>query len=86
MRVLEDLRPIDNGGDYRVPLANVSVGAASLVGDEKKVNMAQKLIAIGFDPKATLEALGLPAIDHTGIPSVMIQPLQNLPTDTNYGA
>lgn len=86
VRVLEDLRPIDNGGDYRVPLANVSVGAASLVGDEKKVNMAQKLIAIGFDPKATLEALGLPAIDHTGIPSVMIQPLQNLPTDTNYGA
>jgi hypothetical protein len=35
--------------------------------------MAQRLIQVGFDPVDALEKLGLPAIDHTGVPSVQLQ-------------
>jgi hypothetical protein len=35
--------------------------------------MAQRLIQVGFDPMDVLEKLGLPAIDHTGVPSVQLQ-------------
>jgi hypothetical protein len=40
--------------------------------------MAQKLVLAGYDPKAVLEALGLPAIPHTGIPSTQLQPVAQL--------
>jgi hypothetical protein len=35
--------------------------------------MAQKLILSGFNPAAVLAALDLPAIAHTGLPSVQLQ-------------
>jgi hypothetical protein len=35
--------------------------------------MAQKLITVGFDPASTMAALGLPAIEHTGVPSQQLQ-------------
>jgi hypothetical protein len=73
IRRFEDLRPVDGGDVYRVPLANVDLGAASLVETDKRVTMAQKLILSGFDPAGVLSALGLPAIDHTGLPSTQLQ-------------
>jgi hypothetical protein len=73
IRRFEDLRPVEGGNVYRVPLANVDLAAAALVETDRKVLMAQRLVTTGFDPVAVLAALGLPAIEHTGLPSVMLQ-------------
>jgi hypothetical protein len=56
-----------------VPLANVNIEAATLTAEDKKVLMAQRLITSGFKPEQVLAALGLPEIEHTGVPSVMLQ-------------
>lgn len=86
---LEDLPPVDGGDVYRVPLANVNLAAAALVEQEHKVSMAQKLIQVGFDPVATMDALGLPPITHSGLPSTQLQAVAQIdPTDPGavYGA
>jgi HK97 family phage portal protein len=73
IRRFEDLRPVEGGDVYRVPLANVDLGAASLVETDKRVTMASKLILAGFDPAGVLAALDLPKITHSGVPSVQLQ-------------
>jgi len=73
VRTLMDMRPVDGGDLPRVPLANIPVDAANLVEQAKLVEMASKLVIIGFDPASVLEALGLPNITHTGIPSNQLQ-------------
>jgi hypothetical protein len=78
IRRFEDLRPVDGGDVYRVPLANVDLGAASLVETDKRVTMAQKLILSGFDPSGVLSALGLPSISHTGLPSTQLQAIAQI--------
>jgi HK97 family phage portal protein len=78
IRRFEDLRPVEGGDVYRVPLANVDLGAASLVETDKRVTMAQKLIYSGFDPASVLSALNLPAIVHTGVPSTQLQPISQI--------
>ena len=70
---LEDMTPVEGGDVYRVSLANVDLGAANLVEQDKKVNMASRLILAGFNPLDVLEKLGLPAMEHTGVPSVQLQ-------------
>lgn len=77
-RRLEDFAPVDQGDQYRVPLANVALSATELIEEEKKVAMAQRLIAVGFAPEETLAALGLPAITHTGVPSTQLQPVAQI--------
>jgi hypothetical protein len=80
VRRLEDLQAIsDSSADtVRVPLANVNVEDANLTGMDKKVGMAQKLVISGFDPAKVLNALGLPTIEHTGVPSTQLQALAQL--------
>jgi HK97 family phage portal protein len=78
IRRLEDLRPAQGGDVYRVPLANVDLGAASLVETDKRVTMAQKLILSGFEPAGVLSALGLPKITHTGLPSTQLQAIAQI--------
>jgi HK97 family phage portal protein len=73
VRRLEDLAPLEGGDTARVPLANISLADAGLIAEDKKVMMAQRLVTAGFDPAEVLAAIGLPAIDHTGLPSVMLQ-------------
>jgi HK97 family phage portal protein len=75
VRRLEDLPPVsdDSANTVRVPLANVNIDAAKLVAEDKKVLMAQRLITSGFKPEQVLESLGLPVIEHSGVPSVMLQ-------------
>ncbi len=75
VRRLEDLTPQNDASadQVRVPLANVNLSAAGLTEQEKKVVMAQKLVQVGFDPVGTMAALGLPAIEHTGLPSTQLQ-------------
>jgi len=78
IRRLEDLSPVDGGDQYRVPLANVSLPAAALTETDHKVAMATKLIQVGFDPSATMVALGLPDISHSGLPSNQLQPIAQI--------
>jgi HK97 family phage portal protein len=80
VRRLEDLSAIDDNSanTVRVPLANVNVEDANLTGMDKKVTMAQKLVISGFDPAQVLNALGLPTIEHTGVPSTQLQALAQL--------
>jgi len=80
VRRLEDLQAItdESANTVRVPLANVSITDANLVGMDKKVSMAQKLVISGFDPAEVLTAMGLPSIDHTGVPSTQLQALAQL--------
>jgi phage portal protein BeeE len=73
VRRLEDLSAVEGGEVTRVPLANINIGAADLVAEDKKVLMAQRLINSGFDPAETMAAMGLPQIGHTGVPPVMLQ-------------
>lgn len=73
VRRLEDLRPADGGDVYRVPLANVDLPAANLVELSKRAEIAQRLVLSGYNPSAVLDAVGLPPIEHTGVPSVQLQ-------------
>ena len=72
-RVAEGLSKIDGGDVLRVPLSNVNIDAADLVATDKRVTMAQKLVQVGFVPSEVLAALDLPAINHSGLPSVQLQ-------------
>lgn len=73
VRKLEDMTPAEGGDQYRVPLANIALTDTALVSEQQRVNMAQKLIQIGFDPEETLTAFGITPIAHTGVPSVQLQ-------------
>jgi Fe2+ transport system protein FeoA len=77
------MRPIEGGDVVRVPLTNINISAASLNEDETKVDMAQKLIALGFVPEDVLTVLGLPKIGHTGLPTVQLQNPTTVP-DGSY--
>lgn len=89
VRRFEDLRPVDQGDQFRVPLANINLAEADVVEQDKRVQMAARLVQVGYDPASVLKALGLPAITHTGVPSTQLQPVAqidpNNPT-TVYGA
>jgi HK97 family phage portal protein len=73
IRRLEDLRNAEGGDVYRVPLSHVDLGAANVVEQDKRINMAVRLIQVGFDPADALQKLGLPDVTHTGLPSVQLQ-------------
>jgi HK97 family phage portal protein len=82
IRRFEDLQPVESGNQYRVPLANIDLVDTKIIEQDKRVQMAQRLIQSGFDPAATLSALDLPKIIHTGVPSTQLQPLAQInPTD-----
>jgi hypothetical protein len=65
--------PVDNGDQYRVPLANIALADTQVITDEKKTYMVAQLIQSGFSPSEVLAALGMPEIAHTGLPSVQLQ-------------
>jgi HK97 family phage portal protein len=73
IRRLEDLSPVDQGDQYRVPLANIALADTQVITDEKKTFMVAQLIQSGFSPAEVLSAMGMPAIPHTGLPSVQLQ-------------
>lgn len=84
VRRLEDLPPVEGGDVARVPLANIDVNEANIVIEDKRVIMAQRLVTAGYDPAEVLAALGLPAIAHTGLPSVQLQGVAQInPDDPN---
>jgi len=73
IRRLEDLPPVDQGDQYRVPLANIALADTETITNEKKIYMVSQLVQSGFLPSEVLAALGLPEIAHTGLPSVQLQ-------------
>jgi HK97 family phage portal protein len=73
VRRLEDLSPVENGDQYRVPLANIALTQTGIVEEEKKVKMAQVLVQVGYDPTEVLAALELPPITHKGVPPTQLQ-------------
>lgn len=80
VRALEDMRPIDDQAAIqpRVPLANVNLDGADLKALRERVSMVRDLVLAGFSPAEALAAMGVTPIDHTGVPSVQLQALQNL--------
>ena len=70
---LEDMRAVEGGDQYRVPLTNVNLSAANITETQMRVAMAQTLINAGFEPAAALRTAGLPPMPHTGLPSVQLQ-------------
>jgi HK97 family phage portal protein len=80
VRALEDMRPINDEAamNPRVPLANVNLNAADLKAMRERVAMVRELVFSGFSPEQALAAMGLPQIDHTGVPSTQLQPLATL--------
>jgi HK97 family phage portal protein len=77
VRRIEDFRPVDGGDAYRVPLANVNVEAANINEQERRVMNTVRLIQVGFAPDEALAFAGIPAITHTGLPSVQLQAAGN---------
>jgi HK97 family phage portal protein len=73
IRRLEDMPPVDQGDQYRVPLANIALADTETITNEKKIYMVAQLVQSGFSPAEVLSALGLPEIAHTGLPSVQLQ-------------
>jgi len=85
VRRLEDLTPVEGGDVARVPLANIAITDAGIVAEDKKVIMANRLVTAGYDPKEVLAALDLPAIKHTGVPSVMLQGVAQIDPEDPQG-
>ena len=88
VRSYEDMRPIDDpaASQPRVPLANVNLDAADLKAMRERVTMVRDLVMVGFSPAEALAAMGVQDIDHTGVPSVQLQGLQNLDPDNPENA
>ena len=79
VRAVEDLSPLGEAGDqYRVPLQNIDASDAKDVGLKLRTEIATNLIQVGFEPKSVLEAVGLPAMDHTGIPTGQLQQVSTI--------
>lgn len=73
VRAREDLPPVDNGDQYRVPLQNVPVGDSEVVTVQEKAQAAQALVNAGFTGSSVATLLGL-NVEHTGTISVQQQP------------
>lgn len=73
VRRLEDFSPVIDGDQYRVPLANIDLGATKLTAEEIKVKMVKALIEVGFKPEDVMKMLDMPVIEHTGVPSNELQ-------------
>jgi len=80
IRRLEDLSP--QAGDaaeaVRVPLANVNLSESGVKAQREKVSMVRDLVFAGFDPAKALEMVGLPDVEHTGLPSVQLQSVSQI--------
>lgn len=73
VRRLEDMRDVDAGDQFRVPLQNVPLTDTPVVTAQQKARAAQALITAGFTPQSVAAFLELP-LEHTGLASVQLQP------------
>ena len=63
----------DAASQVRVPLANVNLSESGVRAQREKVQMVRDLVFAGFSPAEAMEMVGLPAVAHTGLPSVQLQ-------------
>lgn len=73
VRTLEDMRAVDQGDQYRVPLQNVPLSDAPIITVGEKARAAQALTAAGFTGDSVAALLDLD-VQHTGALSVQVQP------------
>lgn len=78
VRSMEDMTPIEDGDQYRVPLQNIDAKDAKDVGLNLRTEIIAKLIQVGFDPAEVLSAIGMEAIKHTGVPSTQLQQISTI--------
>lgn len=74
----EDMAPIPDGDNYRVPLQNIDAADAKDVGVKLRAEIVTQLVQVGYDPEEVLAAIGLPPIAHTGVPSGQLQPISQI--------
>lgn len=73
VRTLEDMRAVDEGDQYRVPLQNVPLSDAPIITIGEKARAAQALTAAGFTGDSVAALLDL-NVEHSGLASVQVQP------------
>jgi hypothetical protein len=73
VRAFEDMRAVEDGDQYRVPLQNIPLTDAGVVSAQQKAAAAQALVIAGYTPESIAEFLDLP-LQHTGALSVQLQP------------
>ena len=78
VHAFEEMAPVTDGDQYRVPLQNIDLSDAKEVGMKLRAEIASNLIQVGFDPKAVIAAVGLPDMEHTGVPSTQLQAVSTI--------
>jgi HK97 family phage portal protein len=73
VRSLEDMRDVEDGDQFRVPLQNIPLTDAGVVSAQQKARAATSLVTAGYTPQSVAEYLDLP-LKHTGLASVQLQP------------
>lgn len=86
VRAMEDMTPIEDGDQYRVPLQNIDAKDAKDVGLNLRTEIIAKLIQVGFDPAEVLSVIGMEAIKHTGVPSTQLQQISTIDPGNPQGA
>lgn len=74
VRALEDMRAVEDGDSYRVPIQNLPLTDAETATLERKAKIVQQLIIAGYTPQSVADIVGLPELVHTGMASVQLQP------------
>jgi len=78
VHAMEDMAPIADGDNYRVPLQNIDASDAKDVGVKLRAEIVTQLVQVGYDPEAVLAAIGMPPMAHTGVPSSQLQPIAQI--------
>jgi len=80
VRRLEDMGPVEDGDQYRVPLQNIPLTDAGVISMQQKARVAQALTISGYTPDSVAEMLGL-NVESFGLPSVQVQQPPEEPTE-----
>lgn len=78
VRAMEDMSPIADGDQFRVPLQNIDAADAKDVGLKLRTEIAAQLVQVGFDPAEVLKVVGIDAMKHTGLPSTQLQQIATI--------
>jgi HK97 family phage portal protein len=78
VHAMEDMAPIPDGDNYRVPLQNIDASDAKDVGVKLRAEIVTQLVQVGYDPEAVLAAIGMEPMAHTGVPSSQLQPIAQI--------
>lgn len=80
VRALEDLRAVEDGDQYRVPIQNIPLTDAQVISVQQKARAAQSLTIAGFTAESIARLLDLD-VESTGLPSVQLQPPPEPPAE-----